>query len=177
MSEAHVRHGNCAVTKSPYGSIVYDCEKGTMPLEWENEDAFLVWLAAEEHKNVIQLVVSRTEHSDSPNWWAQHVYRCSQEFSGGIRVKRDQVQSNQKISTKKTGCWYRLTIKMYPHTETILGKYEGQHDDMPGLSLSPGNHLFVLPTTSPSSPDIFHFPTLSRLSPDRVPAPLRFPAL
>ena len=65
MFKAHVRHRNCAIIKLPYGSIAYDCKKGTMSLEWENEDAFLVWLAAEEHKNVIQLVVSHTEHSNS----------------------------------------------------------------------------------------------------------------
>ena len=56
------------------------------------------------------------------------MYRCSQEFSGRIHAKQDQVQSNWKILTKKTGHQYHLTIKMYLHTKTILGKYEGQHD-------------------------------------------------
>ena len=28
----------------------------------------------------------------------------------------------------KTGCWSCLTIKLYLNTETILGKYEDQHN-------------------------------------------------
>lgn len=130
VSEPHARRRKCAVTKSPYGSMAYDREKGTMPLEWENEDEFLGWLAAEEHENTFQLIVSRTEASDSPNWQVQRVHRCSREFSGGKHKKKQEgtKPSNRKISTKKTGCRFRLTIKHYPDTETIRGKYEGQHD-------------------------------------------------
>ena len=40
-------------------------------------------------------------------------------------------------------------------------------DDTPGLSLSPENGLFALPMASLSSLDIFRFPMLSGLSPDR----------
>ena len=29
---------------------------------------------------------------------------------------------------KKTGCQCCLTIKRYPHTETILGRYEDRHN-------------------------------------------------
>ena len=42
MSKAHACCGNYAITKLLYGSITYDYEKGTMPLEWENEIVFLV---------------------------------------------------------------------------------------------------------------------------------------
>ena len=38
----------------PYGSITYDRKRGDM-LIWDNEDEFLVWLAAEETKNTIKL--------------------------------------------------------------------------------------------------------------------------
>ena len=41
-------------TLAPYGSITYDRKRGDM-LEWDNEDEFLVWLAAEETKNTIKL--------------------------------------------------------------------------------------------------------------------------
>jgi hypothetical protein len=47
VSQAKMCHGKRATTDAPYGSITYNQEKGRMPLEWENEDKFLVWLAAE----------------------------------------------------------------------------------------------------------------------------------
>jgi hypothetical protein len=32
----------------------------------------------------------------------------------------------------KTGCQCCLIVKMYPQTETILGKYDGQHNHLLG---------------------------------------------
>lgn len=150
ISGAKVRRGNCAITKPPYGSITYDREKGAMPLEWENEAEFLAWLVAEEHDKAIRLIVSRTEESDSPNWRARRVFRCSREFSGGKPHREGANQSNRKIPTMKTGCRCRLTIKMYPHTDTILGKYETQHnhalgdDNLRFLRLSDGIRVRVM---------------------------------
>ena len=36
------------------------------------------------------------------------------------------------IPSKKTGCRCHLTIKLYPDTDKILGKYEEQHDHVIG---------------------------------------------
>ncbi len=99
-----------------------------MPLEWVSENEFLVWLAAEENKNTIKFIVSFTEESHSPNWRARRVFKCSREFSGGKPDRKNTFQWDRKIPSMKTGCQCRLTIKLYPHTETVLGKYEGQHD-------------------------------------------------
>ena len=41
MFEAKLCRGKCPTTSAPYGSITYDCEKGRMPLEWENEDKLM----------------------------------------------------------------------------------------------------------------------------------------
>ena len=128
VSDAKLRRGKRPTTTAPYGSITYDREKGTMPLEWENEDEFLVWLAAEEHMKTIKFIVSVTEQSDSPNWRARRTYRCSREFSGGKLDRENVHQWDRKIPSMKTGCQCRLIIKQYPHTRTILGKYDGQHD-------------------------------------------------
>jgi hypothetical protein len=51
ISEAKLHHVKWST--APYGSITYDHEKGTMPLEWKNEHDFLVWLATKEHENSI----------------------------------------------------------------------------------------------------------------------------
>jgi hypothetical protein len=125
VSQAKMCCGKRATTDAPYGSITYDREKGRMPLEWENEDKFLVWLAAEEHVQTIKLIVSVTEESDSPNWRAQRTYRCSREFSGGKQDQENKHEWDWKIPSMKTGCQCRLIIKKYPQTETILGKYDG----------------------------------------------------
>jgi hypothetical protein len=48
------------------------------------------------------------------------------------------------------GCHFQLTIKQYPHTETILRKYEGQHDHVLGddnlqfLRLSDGIRVHMM---------------------------------
>jgi hypothetical protein len=130
VPKANMRCGKCPV-KPPYGSLTYDREKGEM-LEWPNEDEFLAWLAAEEQGKAIQLIVSRTEESDSPNWRARCEFRCSRELSGGKTDREKKLNFDRKIPSKKTGCKCRLIIKQYPNTEVILGKYMGEHDHLLG---------------------------------------------
>ena len=148
--EAKVHHGKHPTTMPPYGSITYDCKKGEMPLEWSNKDKFLVWLAAKEHKKTIKFIVSVTEESDSPNWQAWCMFRCLWEFSGRKPERENVHQWDRKIPSMKTGCQCRLVVKQYPHTETILGKYEGQHDHALGdenlhfLRLSDGIRNLVM---------------------------------
>ncbi|KAH9014443.1 hypothetical protein EDB85DRAFT_2157411 [Lactarius pseudohatsudake] len=127
-SEPRVRRGERAAVKPLYGSITYDRQKGEMPFEWDNKNTFLAWLAAEERDKAIKFIVSSTRKSNSPNWRERHVYRCSREFSGGKWDPEDKSQFKHKIAPMKTGCQCRVTIKMYPHTDTILGKCEGDHD-------------------------------------------------
>jgi hypothetical protein len=110
------------------GSITYDREKGGMTREWVDADAFLTWLATEEMEKSIELIVSRVERSDSPVWRERRVYQCGREHTGGKRDRPRTTQWERTIPSKKTGCRCRLTIKRYPHTDAILGKYEDQHD-------------------------------------------------
>ncbi|KAF8268145.1 hypothetical protein EI94DRAFT_1800802 [Lactarius quietus] len=117
ISEAQANRGKALVKKPPYGSLAYDREKGTMPLEWRNEAEFLAWLSAEESDNGIQLILSRTVNSDSPTWWARRVYRCSREFSGGQPDRANM--PDRKILAMKSGCRCRVTVKVYPDTETV----------------------------------------------------------
>src|SRR6266404_7951442 len=64
-------------------SITYDQDKKGMSWEWANEDAFWAWLAAEEWKHAIELVVSQVEHSKSPIWRERHMLKCACGFMGG----------------------------------------------------------------------------------------------
>ncbi|KAF8259810.1 hypothetical protein EI94DRAFT_1812713 [Lactarius quietus] len=112
------------------GSITYDREKGEMTQEWVDHNAFLAWLSAEESAKSIELVVSHVARSDTPNstWRERRVYKCAREYTGGKTVYERVTTWERKVPSKKTGCRCRLTIKRYPHTETILGKYEDKHD-------------------------------------------------
>src|SRR6267378_169150 len=116
------------VTSRQCGSITYDQDKKGMSWEWANEDAFWAWLAAEEWKHAIELVVSQVEHSKSPIWRERRLLKCVRGFTGGKREYQRTTASERKIPSKKTGCRCRLTVKSYPHTETILGWYEDKHD-------------------------------------------------
>ena len=109
-------------------SITYDHEKGGMEREWADYDTFLDWLATEETMNSIEFIVSQVEHSDMPIWRERRVYRCAREYSGGKITQEKITERGRTIPSKKTGCRCRLTIKHYLHTDTILGKYEDQHD-------------------------------------------------
>jgi hypothetical protein len=130
MPKAKMHHGKHPV-KPLYGSLAYDHQKGDM-LEWLSEDKFQEWLIAEEHQKAIKLIVSHTAELDSPNWRAHHVFRCSCEPSGGKTDQENKHNRDWKIPSKKTSCKCQLIVKQYPNTETILGKYEGEHDHMLG---------------------------------------------
>ena len=110
------------------GSFAYDQEKGGMTWEWADIDTFLTWLATKETKKSIQLIVSQVKQSDSSIWREQHVYRCPREFTGREKDRQNITRSEQAIPSKKMGCRCTLTIKMYPHTDKILGKYDEEHD-------------------------------------------------
>ena len=51
----------CRADSPEHGSFAYDQEKGGMTQEWADIDAFLTWLATEEAKKSIQLIVSQVK--------------------------------------------------------------------------------------------------------------------
>jgi hypothetical protein len=99
-----------------------------MKREWADYDTFLDWLATKEAANSVEFILSQVERSDSLIWRERRVYRCAREYSGG-KLNREKITERERtIPSKKTGCRCRLTIKRYPHTDKILGKYEDRHD-------------------------------------------------
>ena len=83
--------------------------------------------AARQSEKSIELIVSWTDKSGGPNWQEWHVYHCGREYSGGSKYQTIN-EMERMIPLKKTGCWCHLTIKQYPGVETILSKYEDEHD-------------------------------------------------
>ena len=122
------RRAKRCVTAPRKGSMTYDHEKGGMTKEWANEEDLQAWLAAEELDNSIELIVSYIVQSDSPDWRERRVLWCSREFTGRKKNYQNKHAWERKIPSKKTGCLCTLTLKRYPETKTILGKYKDQHD-------------------------------------------------
>ena len=100
-----------------------------MTMQWDNNDAFLAWVASKESNKTIELIVSQTERStDSPDWRERSMLRCSCGFTGGKTDYQKRHEWERKIPSKKTGCECNLTIKCYPDTSVILGKYHDEHN-------------------------------------------------
>jgi hypothetical protein len=59
----------------------------------------------------------------------RQVYVCLRQMSGGQKkYEKKNPGWHCKIDSKKTGCHCRVAIKLYPHTDTILGNYTNTHD-------------------------------------------------
>ena len=116
------------ITMPQQGSIAYDCKKAGMTHEWDDHKVFLVWLAAEESAKSIELVVSKTQYSDFPEWRERRMLQCSREFTGGKSDYQNKFQQERKIPSKKNRCQCHLMIKCYLQMDVILGKYKDEHD-------------------------------------------------
>ena len=115
------------------GSFNYDREKGGYVHEWASLAEFDSWRRQEELTYSIELVISKT----LVGWLftQKRTYICSCQQTGGNRYYQKKFPDrNQKIESKKTGCSCHITIKLYPHTPTILGRYEADHDHEIGLA-------------------------------------------
>jgi len=120
-------------TSTRRGSFNYDWERGNYPLEWSDLAAFNAWRREEERRYSIELIASRVR-SGGHLWTQNQLYVCSRQLSGGRKqYEKKNPHWNRKIDSKKTGCHCRVIIKLYPHTDTILGNYRNAHDHEVGL--------------------------------------------
>jgi hypothetical protein len=121
------------------GSFNYDREHGVFNLEWANFAAFDAWCQEEELCYSIELVAS-TVKPRGPLWTQYWLYVCSRQLSGGQKqYEKKNPAWNHKIDSKKTSCHCRVAIKLYPHTDIILGHYTSMHDH----KISSGNIAYT----------------------------------
>lgn len=115
------------------GSFNYDREKGEYFLEWTDLAEFDAWHRQEEIANSIELLVCRT--ATGKEFTQKRTYCCSRQRTGGDKpYKKKNLDWDRKIDSKKTGCRCQLTIKLYPDTPTVLGRYDANHDHEVGLA-------------------------------------------
>ncbi len=103
-------------------------------LKWANLAAFDVWCWEEELCYSIELVAS-TVKCRGPLWTQYWLYVCLCQLSRGRKhYKKKNLAWNCKIDSKKTGCHCWVAIKLYLHTDIILGHYTSTHNHEIGSS-------------------------------------------
>jgi hypothetical protein len=115
-------------TLTKCGSYNYDRAHSGYLLEWSDFAAFSTWRHEEELWYSIELIASTVKHG-GPLWTKKRLYVCSRQLSGGQKqYEKKNPGWHCKIGSKKTGCQCRVVIKLYPHTDAILGNYTNMHD-------------------------------------------------
>ena len=119
-------------TSTKCRSYNYDQEHGGYPLEWSNFATFNVWCCEEELCYSIELIAS-TVKCRGLLWTEKCLYVCLCQMSGGQKqYEKRNLDWHQKIDSKKIGCCCQVVIKLYLHTDTILGNYTNVHNHKVG---------------------------------------------
>ena len=112
------------------GSITYDQEEGSYNLEWESRDDFNKWLTHEQATIGIEIRLSRTYYPKNSSLYSKgEIFCCACNGTGGKKHYVKKTARERKIDSKRIegGCPCSVQIKMYPHTDTILGRYNPDH--------------------------------------------------
>jgi hypothetical protein len=89
------------------------------------------WRHGEEAEKGIELrrkTIRRAKGEQKQQWLEKYVYVCSREGTGGRSQYKRKCNRGRKIPSKRTGCACLLVVKVYPGTDTVLGRYEAEHD-------------------------------------------------
>jgi len=118
------------------GGFDFDWEWGLYPLAWDDMANFQAWHWEEELAYTIEILSSSRYYGGPTSLWMMHcVFMCGHEYpEGKPRYVRKCPERCQKVPSKKTGCRFRLVIKLYPNTPIILGHIERDHDHEMGLA-------------------------------------------
>jgi hypothetical protein len=122
-------------TSSRIGSITYDREENGYKLEWESRADFNEWLTHEQAAVGIEIRVSKTRKSKAQELYSTcETLRCARNGTGGKSHYVKKTARERKIESKRIegGCPCFVQIKTYPHTNTILGKYNHDHSHPTG---------------------------------------------
>lgn len=122
-----------ATSRRP-GSITYDREHD-FNLEWESISEFHQWREYEERAHGIELRCCHIRRANrSALYTTNQLFCCSRQGTGGIKPYEKKTNRQRKLDSKRIegGCPCRVRIKMYPHTNTVLGKYDRDHSHSTG---------------------------------------------
>jgi hypothetical protein len=126
--------GDNPATLRQLGSFLYDKEWGDYMHEWSSWAKFDKWCQDKGLAYSIELITS-TVVSENSLWTEKRHYVCSHGHSGGTsKYQKKHPKCQHKNESKKTNCHCKIIIKSYPHTSTILGCYQDEHNHKVGLA-------------------------------------------
>ena len=131
LDHAGPEHINPA-TSFKIGSMTYDQEENSYNLEWESRANFTQWLTHEQAVIGIKIQISKTQQSkvhQAQLYSTCKTFHCVHNGIGGKSCYMKKTTHERKIKSKQidSRCLCYVQIKMYPHTDTILGKYNHNH--------------------------------------------------
>ena len=121
-------------TSTRMGSITYDRDN-SYDIEWESISEFNTWLSCEQVAHGIKIRRQKIKRSKVGLLYLTcETYRCVRNETGRKSHYVKKTTRERKIDTKRIngGCPCIVQIKTYPHTSTVLGKYNHDHSHPTG---------------------------------------------
>lgn len=117
-----------------FGAYTSDLARGKYSLSWGSLADMESWLRKEQESKFIELRLKDTLRSTGCGLWTTKlIYVCARQGTGGSKkYTRKFPEQGRKVPTKRSGCTSRLTIKSYPNTARVLGRYEETHSHATG---------------------------------------------
>jgi hypothetical protein len=142
-SESESEVVDTPATSRRKGSLNWDREKGGYTHEWADFAEFTAWCQAEERAYLIEFIskTRATPRVQGAVWTERRLFECARAKSKSGNAYQKKTESQRKIGSKRTGCGCKIVIKHYPHTLTILGYYDAEHDHDIGLKNVPYTRL------------------------------------
>ena len=113
-------------TSQKKGSFHSDKNGTFYTLEWPSLAEFDAWRRAEEIADSIEFRRSSL-WTGGGLWTLKRLFRCGRQFTGGGKYKIKNPE-RKRVESKKIACPCHIIIKVYPHTNTILGRYAKEHN-------------------------------------------------
>jgi len=121
-------------TSTRMGSITYDWDN-SYDIEWESISEFNTWLSCEQVAHGIEIRRQKIKRSKAGLLYLMcETYRCARNGTGGKSHYMKKMTRERMIDTKRIdgSCPCIVRIKTYPHTSTVLGKYNHDHSHPTG---------------------------------------------
>ncbi|KAJ7757388.1 hypothetical protein DFH07DRAFT_958746 [Mycena maculata] len=114
------------------GSYHSDLASGKYTMKWSSVAEMQQWIRDEEKDKTIELHRKENRKNRSrtaPAWSLKHIYVCSRQGSRSISKYTKKTAWGRKVPSKQivTGCQCRLTVKTYPGTQEVPGRYTHEH--------------------------------------------------
>ncbi|KAH9054207.1 hypothetical protein EDB87DRAFT_1551220, partial [Lactarius vividus] len=107
-------------------------------LEWDSLEDFHKWRENEQRAHGIELHTAHTKRpcgsaKQSTVFSQSHLFVCARQGTSGTK-QYEKTTDRAARDTKRieSGCPCRIRIKIYPHTSTVLGRYDPDHSHPTG---------------------------------------------